>query len=91
LVCCSDSEEHFFRSSLKKAVDAIGDVATQQQKVSPFEECRKFSNRTTLLPGDVPQICLIEIASSFVFFGTLLRYHHSCDSHAAFIIFIGFE
>ncbi|XP_059435125.1 sister chromatid cohesion protein PDS5 homolog B isoform X2 [Corylus avellana] len=48
---CGDSGEHFFHSGLKKAVDAIGDVATQQQKVSPFEECRKFSDRTTLLPA----------------------------------------
>jgi hypothetical protein len=78
MVCCSDSGEHFFHSSLKKAVDAIGDAATQQQKVSPFEECRKFSDRTTLLPGNVPQICLIEIALFFLL--TLLHYHHSCDS-----------
>ena len=91
MVCCSDSGEHFFNSVLKKAVHAIGDVATQQQKVSPFEECRKFSDRTTLLPGNVPQICLIEIASFFFFLGTLLNHHHSCDSHAAFLIFIGFE
>ncbi|XP_062146872.1 sister chromatid cohesion protein PDS5 homolog B isoform X4 [Alnus glutinosa] len=47
----SDSGEHFFHGSLKKAVDAIGDAATQQQKVSPFEECRKFSDRTTRLPA----------------------------------------
>ncbi|GLT61168.1 hypothetical protein SLA2020_338920 [Shorea laevis] len=72
-------------SSLKKAVDAIGDVATQQQKVSPFEESKAKKGRKAALDTSASEVVnlnenAVSLTALYLFI-LILYYRNQCPNH----------